>query len=98
MPDKNVEDVAIEECTNQSENTVVYPGFVIPGSLLSPLAEDEISDVSVPSYHSDKVQYLESGPCLSSQFIPPYHPSTTHHINYLLSSELNLVNVVSCLL
>ena len=57
-----------------------------------------LSDLSVPSYHSDKVQYLESGPCLSSQFRPPYHPSTTQHINYLLSSELNLVNVVSRLL
>ena len=51
MPDKNVEDIAIEECTNQSENTVVYPGFVVPGSLLIPLAEVEISIYLISLFH-----------------------------------------------
>ena len=99
MPDKNVEDIAIEECTNQSENTVVYPGFVIPGSLLSPLAEVEISIYLISLFHHiivtrSSIWSLDHVYQVNSYHPTTHPPPTTSTIYFHLSWTLSMLFLV----
>ena len=99
MPDKNVEDIAIEECSNQSENTVVYPGFVIPGSLLSPLAEVEISIYLISLFHHIIVTRSSIWSPDHVYQVNSYHPTThppptTSTIYFHLSWTLSMFFLV----